>query len=107
MKSVQNILDLSDDLSEKLQKSTCSSIIGSHFAVPFRVACELVIMIAAKIVFAIKLAYQIARDGVAIAEVIEGHKTQNHARNNYEVCFICYRLEPGNLRRSLMELDAN
>ena len=90
--SVKNIFDLVEGLSENIQRSTCSSISCGAFCVPLRLACELVFMISAKVVFGLKLSYQMARDGVAIAEVVEGNKVENHARNNYEVCFVCASL---------------
>ena len=87
LESVQNIYDLTEELAEKTMKSICDSMVGSPFVVPFRAACEAVYVIAAKVIFGLKLAYQIARDSVAIAEVTEGNKVEDHALNNYEVCF--------------------
>ena len=108
LESVQNIYDLTEDLAEKIMKSICNSIVGSLLIVKIRASCETVYVIAAKVIFGFKLAYQIAKDSVAIAEISEGNNVEDHALNNYEVWFVRLTLlQPGNLHHSLLELDAN
>ena len=72
--SVKNIFDLVEGLSENIQRSTCSSISCGAFCVHLRLACELVFMISAKVVFGLKLSYQMARDGWQSLKLSKGIK---------------------------------
>ena len=104
--SVKDTFGLVDDLSEKIKKSTCDSMIGTFMA-PFRFACQTILKITLAVSFGVKLASQIAIDSLKMAQLVVSNEVQNPARSNYRVCFICQRLYPGNLHSSLMELDAN